>query len=335
MMVMHLRLRALAMLVPALLPLVHAPPSAATEWGGAVDELAGGHDVSVAVSSGGKVLYERDADVRRTPASVQKLLLSMALFDSFGPGYRIPTRVLVSKAGTGNAADLWVVGRGDPTVVSGWGDADHTGIGRLATKVEAAGIERVTGRVVADASFFRADWRAPGWQPWSRDFAARPTALAAEGNAATHPPRAFATQLTAALEDRGVPVGKPPRTGTAPPSATTVARVKSAPLRHLVQVMNSDSSNFYAEMLGKMLGARVHGTPGTMAKGARAVEDFATRCGVAVTSHDSSGLSYANRVSATGVVTLLERSRRRVGVAPCAPRCRLRGEEPWARAWPA
>ncbi len=74
--------------------------------------------------------------------------------------------------------------------------------------------------------------------------------------------------------------------------------------------MNTTSSNFYAEMLGKLLGARTFGPPGTIAKGARAIEAFAARQDVELVAHDSSGLSYANRVSAHDVVTLLGHARR-------------------------
>jgi D-alanyl-D-alanine carboxypeptidase len=75
--------------------------------------------------------------------------------------------------------------------------------------------------------------------------------------------------------------------------------------------MNRTSSNLYAEMLGKMLGARTSRVPGTMTKGARAIERFAARRGVELVARDSSGLSYANRVSARGLVALLDHARRR------------------------
>jgi D-alanyl-D-alanine carboxypeptidase/D-alanyl-D-alanine-endopeptidase (penicillin-binding protein 4) len=100
-----------------------------------------------------------------------------------------------------------------------------------------------------------------------------------------------------------------PRSGRVPPRAQGIAVVRSAPLRVLVTHMNTTSTNFYAEMLGKLLGARTYGPPGTISKGARSAEAFAARHRVEVVAHDSSGLSYANRVSARGVVALLEHAR--------------------------
>jgi D-alanyl-D-alanine carboxypeptidase/D-alanyl-D-alanine-endopeptidase (penicillin-binding protein 4) len=280
-----------------------------------IGSIARGHDVSVVVTARGETLYEHAAGEERTPASVQKLLLSMALFDELGPGHRITTRVLSANP-NGTAGNLWVVGGGDPTMVSGSGDHTHTGVGRLANRIALSGVERVRGSVVVDSSLFSNDWHAPGWQPWSRDFVTRPTALAVDGNGSPVPTLAFGSSLTDALETRGIAVGGDPRPGRAPTRARVVARVRSAPLRVLVSHMNSTSSNFYAEMLGKLLGTRRFGPPGTMSKGARSIEGFAANHGVELAAHDSSGLSYANRVSAHDLVVLLDHARR----------------QPWGRA---
>jgi D-alanyl-D-alanine carboxypeptidase/D-alanyl-D-alanine-endopeptidase (penicillin-binding protein 4) len=302
-------LRGLPWTVLAAASLLGGPASAGPEAvSSEIDVVAGSGDVSVAVAARGKTLYEHAADERRTPASVQKLFLSVALFDELGPGYRIATRVESAKS-EGGVGNLWVVGGGDPSMISGAG-----AVRRLANRVALSGIERVRGSVIVDSSFFASDWHAPGWQPWSRDFVNRPTALAVDGSGS--PDLAFGDSLGDALEARGIEVGHGPRSGRSPPRARAVARVRSAPLRVLVTHMNTTSSNFYAEMLGKLLGARTFGPPGTIAQGARAIEAFAARQAVELVAHDSSGLSYANRVSSRGVVTLLEYARR----------------QPWGRA---
>jgi len=280
-----------------------------------IDRITRTADLSVAVAARGRTLYEHAADKRRTPASVQKVLLSMALFDELGPGHRITTRALSAKA-TGAVGNIWVVGGGDPSMISGFGDSTRTGAQHLARRIERAGIERVRGSVVVDSSLFANDWRAPGWQPWSRNFVNRPTALAVDGNGSSDPPLAFGAALTDALETRGIAVGQGPRPSRVPARARVVARVRSAPLRTLVTHMNVTSSNFYAEMLGKVLGARTTGATGTMARGANAIERFTALQGIELDAHDSSGLSYANRVSARDLVALLEHARR----------------QPWGRA---
>ncbi|MGH2698005.1 MAG: D-alanyl-D-alanine carboxypeptidase/D-alanyl-D-alanine-endopeptidase [Actinomycetota bacterium] len=299
-----------ALLLSASLLGTIAPARAVKSSSIALDAAVRGRDVSVVVAARGATLYEHEGAKRRTPASVQKLLLSMALFDSLGPKHRLATRIM-STTRKGVVDNLWVVGGGDPTMVTGWGDAAHTGVGRIARRIERSGIRKVRGAVLVDGSAIGNDWDAPGWQPWSRDFAARPTALALNGNRSADPTIAFGRALTSALERRGVAVDGQPRFGRAPRNARRIATVRSASLRDLVTHMNVTSSNFYAETLGKVLGAHTFGAPGTMAKGARAIERFATRRGVSVRAHDSSGLSYANRVSASGVVTLLGRARLR------------------------
>lgn len=85
-----------------------------------------------------------------------------------------------------------------------------------------------------------------------------------------------------------------------------IAAVESVELRTLMSYMNRTSMNFFAEMFGKRLGLERHGRPGTIAKGAAAIREFAGRNGVAISSYDSSGLSYSNRVSPRGIAKLID-----------------------------
>ena len=69
--------------------------------------------------------------------------------------------------------------------------------------------------------------------------------------------------------------------------------------------MDVDSINFDAEVLGKVLGAEVSGT-GSIAAGAAAIDAFTAAHGAPGFQHrDASGLSYADRVTAQGMVRLL------------------------------
>jgi D-alanyl-D-alanine carboxypeptidase/D-alanyl-D-alanine-endopeptidase (penicillin-binding protein 4) len=181
----------------------------------------------------------------------------------------------------------------------------------LARAVKAAGIRRVRGRVMGSTEGFRRDWWAPGWRDYfPEDYIALPTALTFDGNQVrgTHirdPERRAARSLTNKLEAQGVPVKGDAGSGAPPTGLRLVVTVRSDPFSAILRRMNRDSRNFHAEVLGKWLGGLVFGGEGTIAKGGRAIERFAGARGVEVVANDSSGLSYANRISARDLVSLL------------------------------
>jgi D-alanyl-D-alanine carboxypeptidase/D-alanyl-D-alanine-endopeptidase (penicillin-binding protein 4) len=277
-------------------------------WVERIDAIVGDDPVSVVVGFQGAELYHHRDWVRRPPASNEKLLLSMALLQRFGPDLTIPTRVSATRAIGADGVlrgDLWIIGRGDPEV-------DKKDMARLAYALRVEGLRRVRGRVMGATGPFARDWFAPGWRDYFPTYyIALPTGLTFEANRGPRganirdPERLAANSLTNQLEARGVRVRGKPGYGPAPRRLTPVVTIASDPLLSIMHRMNVVSSNFRAEVLGKYLGAHVRGTPGSIAKGATAIERFASAQGVAVEAHDSSGLSYANRVSADGIVRLL------------------------------
>jgi D-alanyl-D-alanine carboxypeptidase len=64
--------------------------------------------------------------------------------------------------------------------------------------------------------------------------------------------------------------------GRPPEDLVRVAAIRSPPLRDLLARQNLESSNFHAEVLTKLLGARTSGGPGTLATGAQAIEEYAS-----------------------------------------------------------
>jgi D-alanyl-D-alanine carboxypeptidase/D-alanyl-D-alanine-endopeptidase (penicillin-binding protein 4) len=278
-------------------------------WEERIDDLVAGHAMSVVVGYQGDFLYRHRAGVRRTPASNEKLLLSMAILDAMGPDVRLPTRVRAENAPDGDGViegNVWIVGRGDPRT----GKSEMID---LAKQMKQAGIERVHGRVMGSTSYFSHDWWAVGWKD---DFPAEeiplPTALTWEGNVGPNgghiddPEHRAATSLLHQLEGRGIPVSGKPGVGDPGNGLTTVAKIESVRMQVLLRKMNVASINFYAEVLGKGLGAEISGPPGTIVKGANAISTYEDANGVkSFTHHDCSGLSYANRVTASGIVKLL------------------------------
>ncbi|MGA5759232.1 D-alanyl-D-alanine carboxypeptidase/D-alanyl-D-alanine endopeptidase [Nonomuraea bangladeshensis] len=132
--------------------------------------------VVVKSASTGEELYATDAGKQLIPASNTKLFTSAAAVETLGLDYRFPTTVLNTgrKAGSVLAGDLVLRGTGDPTMLAEDYDA-------LAAKVAAAGVKVVTGRLVADDTWFDSqrlgnDWT---WDDETAYYAAPISALTA------------------------------------------------------------------------------------------------------------------------------------------------------------
>jgi D-alanyl-D-alanine carboxypeptidase/D-alanyl-D-alanine-endopeptidase (penicillin-binding protein 4) len=203
--------------------------------------------------------------------------------------------------------NLWIIGHGDPEV----GRADLVA---LADAIERAGVKAIGGRVIGDEGPFRRDWFAPGWKRYfPRYYVAMPTALTFEQNTSpkgvhiTDPELLAARFLTTKLEARGIHVRRKAAARVLHARVREVASIRSAPLATVIRHMDMRSRNFYAEVLGKKLGSVAYGT-GSIAAAARAIDTFVDRAGEHFTLHDASGLSYANRATAAGILRLLWRA---------------------------
>jgi D-alanyl-D-alanine carboxypeptidase/D-alanyl-D-alanine-endopeptidase (penicillin-binding protein 4) len=297
---------------------IPAVAHARAAWKSRIDRMVSGYRIGVAVREAGRVLYRHSATAKRIPASNQKLLMSMALLDRLGPDHVIETTIAGESTLTGELEDdLWILGRGDPTITS---ERQYTkSLPVAATKIRAiarairdAGIDRIRGSVIGDTGYFARDWFAPGWKAdFPREQCPLPSALTINGNTndqghhVADPELRAARALTRRLRRMGIRVGGPPAAGESPPDLTRFAAVESAPVSRLLKQVNRNSANFFAEVLGKRLGVEAEGKPGTIAKGAAAIEAWARRHNVTVVARDSSGLSYDNRVSPLGLVRLL------------------------------
>ncbi|MCQ0024398.1 D-alanyl-D-alanine carboxypeptidase/D-alanyl-D-alanine-endopeptidase [Streptomyces somaliensis DSM 40738] len=132
---------------------------------GAVDEIltdprldGAAAGVVVADAATGATLYRRDGDDRLVPASNTKIPTSAAAMEILGPDHRFRTEVLATGRLVSGVlhGDLYLRGTGDPTVLA----ADYD---RLAARVAAAGVRRVTGRLVADDTRFDANRLGRSW----------------------------------------------------------------------------------------------------------------------------------------------------------------------------
>jgi D-alanyl-D-alanine carboxypeptidase/D-alanyl-D-alanine-endopeptidase (penicillin-binding protein 4) len=258
--------------------------------------------------STGETVYSRNASLPLLPASNEKLAVTYAALTALGPSFRIETDVLGEgqQVDTTWEGDLILKGYGDPTLVPG----DLT---VLAKQVRAAGITRVTGRVLADESWFDARRTAPGWKASFYIEESPPlSALIVDrglvGRYTSHDPALAAADLfRVALWRAGVRVAGGTAHGVADDSAFPLAAIDSAPLRAIVRWMDRVSDNFEAEMLLKQLGA-VQAEHGTTAAGVGVVSGLLTQAGVPMSGVrlvDGSGLSLLDRFTTNALVSLL------------------------------
>ena len=127
--------------------------------------------VKIVSLDAGRTLFEHQADRWLSPASNSKLFAGALVLDQLGGDYRIVTPIFAAgkpdRAGT-LAGDVVVSGRGDPS----WkarGAGQESGrdfwstFAPLVAVLEEAGVRRITGDIVADATWFQALPHGAGW----------------------------------------------------------------------------------------------------------------------------------------------------------------------------
>jgi D-alanyl-D-alanine carboxypeptidase/D-alanyl-D-alanine-endopeptidase (penicillin-binding protein 4) len=123
--------------------------------------------VKIVSLDSGKTVFEQHADRLMSPASNSKLYIAALGLDRLGGDYRFgtPMYAIGSVAGSGTLrGNLVVIGQGDPS----WnrerlGTNFWTHFEPFAAILAHAGVRRVTGDLVADATFFRGPPTGSGW----------------------------------------------------------------------------------------------------------------------------------------------------------------------------
>ncbi len=116
----------------------------------------------------GRTLFEENAGKLLNPASNMKILTVAAALARLSPDFRITTSVFAPAPpdATGTiAGDLRIYGRGDPSYAKRFTNTDaRAAIDDLAARIQAAGVRRVTGDLIADESYFAGAPLGRGWE---------------------------------------------------------------------------------------------------------------------------------------------------------------------------
>lgn len=136
--------------------IIGAPPLDRTHWG-----------VEVFDPAAGRVLYAHDAEQHFIPASNTKLVATTTAMALLGPDFRYQTPVYaLTRTGVTDsvATGLVVVGSGDPTWSAEFAGSPLGVLDALADSVRAAGIRRIDGDLVMDASAFEQRGVGSSWE---------------------------------------------------------------------------------------------------------------------------------------------------------------------------
>jgi D-alanyl-D-alanine carboxypeptidase/D-alanyl-D-alanine-endopeptidase (penicillin-binding protein 4) len=268
-----------------------------------------------------EVVCESGADTPRPLASNTKLFTTSAALAKLGPNLKIPTKVMTDGTVDANGVlhgSLYLQGGGDPTLgTPSFYDSYLAGLGTnifaLVPQLKRAGIKQVTGRLygddtifdrkrgVADSGYATSEYIGP---LSGLDFNSGFAGNSSSGHFSSEPAKLATQTLDNSMRHSGIKVSPTVALGKTPKDAKSVAVIRSAPLSQIVNTTDVYSDNFFAEMLEKLLGARLGGA-GSTAAGTDVVEEFAREMGAEIHQVDGSGLTRSNEASPHDVVDLL------------------------------
>ncbi len=286
--------------------------------------------VAVAVlDDRGATVFAARADEPLLPASTMKLVAAAGALAALGPDHRFATTAeAAGELGPDGTltGDLVLRGGGDPVLATPLfadqvePDRPETRLDALADQIVAAGVRRVTGRVLGDAGAWADEPLPTGWtEAYLTSFdGVRSTALTVDAGRelanrdgrvvalpAVDPPATAANQLRVLLAERGVLVDGGAASARGTPPGRGLGTVTSPPLRDLLAFVVQASDNQVADMVFRAIGAAT-GDPTWAGSAAGAQEALAVLDldWTGVVAADGSGLSRDDRVPAAFLAAL-------------------------------
>ncbi|MDQ6842190.1 MAG: D-alanyl-D-alanine carboxypeptidase [Actinomycetota bacterium] len=262
-------------------------------------------------------LFALHAQVKRPPASVEKLYTTVALLRELGPSASLQTTVLgAGHLGPGGVwhGDLYLRGGGDPTFGDGafnrvWEQGYGPTSVELVHELSTAGIKRVTGFVIADPWLFALSPGGPatGYAPDVPDYGGELGALTYDHGSVSRQlgPATFAVhELVLTMRGAHIRARASTQIARTPASAVTLASLSSPPMSVLLKLMDVPSDDLFAELLTMQLGARLAGH-GNISTGASEIASVINGYDLHPRIVDGSGLSRSDQSSPREIVDLL------------------------------
>ncbi len=235
----------------------------------------------------GKTLYGHNSTIPYIPASITKLLTSMAALQVFGPDHRFQTQVVQP-----NRNQLILVGGGDPYLAKKSDSSLYPARGSVAGLAAAAAKElKQTKTATVTLGYDATRFTGPAWNPhWPDTYRDQVTPVSAlwvdegrllgysPGPREQDPARAAAVAFAAALKADGIKVTSVKKVKAGKP-AQVLATVESMPLDRIVQQVLLHSDNDGAEVLARQVAIGL-GEPGSAVEASKAVQATCAKLGV-------------------------------------------------------
>ena len=277
--------------------------------------------------SAGRLVYELNKDVMLAPASNMKLVTSLSALNTWSPDHRFKTELYgpdaeVSADGV-LTGDLYLKGYGDPSLSTRAFQREELGFRttsfeNFAKRLKTLKVRKVNGRVIGDETYFDDLRDGPTWTPNLQLESGTLSALTGNesvdnGRRVKDPALYAALLMTQTLEARGIRVTGGPGVGVVPDTARLYKQQFSAPLRTLLQRMDKNSDNFFAEIITKGFGKQELDSGSTQA-GVEVSRRSLDAIGIDPATYvlvDGSGLSYQNRLTAAALAQIVGAARQR------------------------
>lgn len=319
-----------------------AGPAQAGSWQDKVKALANGGTVVVADETG-KPVFSVNPDKRLIPASILKIITASAVLDILGPDYRFVTEFRVSPD-----HDLYVIGKGDPYLVSEELDL-------IAKNLKTRGLSQVRD-IYLDGSYFEPNLELHGGSRSLNPYDAYNGALCVNfntifvsvdkrGRVASAEPQTpitdFAVKaalksksigevrinlsgspddalmyagalIKAFLEKHGVKVNGSIKKSTGGNAGSTLyyRHQSSQDLTRLVQQFLKFSNNFMTNQIFLAAGAQQNQPPASVKKSRQAMEKYFLKSGLPkIYMEEGSGLSRRTKITGRLMIAVLNKFR--------------------------
>ena len=263
----------------------------------------------VAMTMKGETIAKIHPDKRLVPASNMKLITTGVALAAYGGNYRMNTRFATDgeiKDSTLNG-NLYIIGGGDPILGELFSYLPGRDFRKWRDALKGAGINRISGDVVGDGSYFKGerhhgDWSIEDERTKDGVVPCGLTWRGEMGDSIPDGPYAAVLHFKEWLDaDSTIVIEGRPLEGIAPETAKAIASVNAPPLREITSIANHWSDNFCAETLLKLVGLKYKASdeygPSTVAlheaMAAFGLKEKAAKMRFA----DGSGLSRKNYIS--------------------------------------